>query len=89
MVQEERFDLMTREFPKQLDLAKFCIYGLSIVSASLFLFLPFINLLHPSPWQRWIGTIHDFGSLLAIATGNLAYMRYRAAVPLPTVSVLV
>jgi hypothetical protein len=117
VVQEERFDLMTREFPKQLDLAKVCIYGLSILSASLFLFLPFMNLLHPSPWQRWIGTIHGFGSLLAtvvavytghlafpllrgvgkilpqmrtltfwstviaflaIATGNLAYMRYRA-----------
>jgi len=50
VVQEERFDLRTRDFPKQLDLAKVCIYGLSILSASLFLFLPFINLLHPSPF---------------------------------------
>lgn len=104
-------------FPKQLDIAKISVYGLSILSAVLFLFLPFFNLLHPSPWQRWIGTIHGFGSLLAtvvavytghlafpllrgaskilpqmrtltfwssaiaflgIATGNLAYMRYRA-----------
>ena len=104
-------------FPKQLDIAQVCVYGLSILSAGMFLFLPFVNLLHPSPWQRWMGTIHGFGSLLAmvvmvyaghlafpllrgaskilpqmrtlsfwssvlsflaIATGNLAYMRYRA-----------
>lgn len=117
MVQQEQFDLEVREFLKQLDIAKVCVYGLSILSAGMFLFLPFVNLLHPSPWQRWIGTIHGFGSLLAtvvavytghlafpllrrvgkilpqmrtltfwstviaflaIATGNLAYMRYRA-----------
>jgi hypothetical protein len=48
-----------------LDIAKVCIYGLSSLSASLFLFLPFINLLHPSPWQRWMGTIHGFAALLA------------------------
>lgn len=104
-------------FPKQLDIAKVAVYGLSILSAGMFLFLPFFNLLHPSPWQRSIGTIHGVGALLAtvvavytghlafpllrgaskilpqmrtltfwssviaflgIATGNLAYMRYRA-----------
>jgi hypothetical protein len=104
-------------YPKQLDIAQVSIYGLSFLSAGLFLFLPFVNLLHPSPWQRWMGTIHGFGSILAmvvmvytghlafpllrgagkilpqmrtlafwssilsflaIATGNLAYMRYRA-----------
>jgi hypothetical protein len=104
-------------YPKQLDIAQVSIYGLSLLSAGLFLFLPFVNLLHPSPWQRWMGTIHGFGSILAmvvmvytghlafpllrgagkilpqmrtlafwssilsflaIATGNLAYMRYRA-----------
>jgi hypothetical protein len=104
-------------FPRQLDIATVCIYGLTILSMGLFLFLPFVNLLHPSPWQRWMGTIHGFASLLAmvvvsylghlafpllrgsskilvqmrtltfwttvlsflgIATGNLAYMRYRA-----------
>ncbi|MCZ8192604.1 MAG: hypothetical protein O9326_23535 [Microcystis sp. LE19-338.1B] len=105
------------DFPKTLDIATVCVYGLGILSAGLFLFLPFVNLLHPSPWQRWLGTIHGFGSLLAlvvivyaghlafpllrgsskllrqmrtltfwstvlaflaISTGNLAYMRYRA-----------
>lgn len=110
-------DSAATDFPKQLDIAKVAVYGLSILSAGLFLFLPFVNLLHPSPWQRWMGTIHGFGSLLAtivavyaghlafpllrgvgkilpqmrtltfwstgisflaIATGNLAYMRYRA-----------
>lgn len=104
-------------YPKQLDIAQVSIYGLSFLSAGLFLFLPFVNLLHPSYWQRWMGTIHGFGSILAmvvmvyaghlafpllrgagkilpqmrtlvfwssilsflaIATGNLAYMRYRA-----------
>jgi hypothetical protein len=106
-------------YPKQLDIAQVSIYGLSLLSAGLFLFLPFVNLLHPSPWQRWMGTIHGFGSILAmvvmvytghlafpllrgagkilpqmrtlafwssilsflaIATGNLAYMRYRAGI---------
>ncbi|MFO5472596.1 MAG: hypothetical protein ACLBM2_01520, partial [Dolichospermum sp.] len=38
-------------FPKQLDIAKVAVYGLSILSAGMFLFLPFFNLLHPSPWQ--------------------------------------
>jgi hypothetical protein len=105
------------EFPRQLDIATVSVYGLAILSAALFLFLPFVNLLHPSPWQRSIGTIHGCGALaativvvytghlafpllrgsskilpqmrtltfwstlvtfLAIATGNLAYMRYRA-----------
>ncbi len=116
----ESFDETTieREFPKQLDLAQVCIYGLSILSGGIFLFMPFFNLLHPSPWQRSLGAIHGFGSLLAtvvavytghlafhllsgsakilpqvraltfwatsiaflaIATGNWAYMRYRAA----------
>ncbi|WP_040630448.1 hypothetical protein [Fortiea contorta] len=116
-MREERFDLSKKDFPHQLDLATVCIYSLSILSTGLFLFLPLINLLHPSPWQRWIGTIHGFGSFLAtivavyaghlafpllrginkilpqmrtltfwstiiaflaIATGNLAYTRYRA-----------
>ena len=72
-----------REFPKQLDLAQVCIYGLSILSASTFLFLPFFNLLHPSPWQRSIGTIHSFGALLAtviaVYTGHLAFPLLRGS----------
>ena len=118
MLQETSpMDSNSHEFPKQLDIAKVAVYGLSILSAAMFMFLPFFNLLHPSPWQRWMGTIHGFGALLAtvvavytghlafpllrgaskilpqmrtltfwstvisflgIATGNLAYMRYRA-----------
>jgi hypothetical protein len=109
----------TTQFPRQLDIATVCIYGLAILSGGLFLFLPFVNLLHPSVWQRWMGTIHGFASLLSmvvivylghlafpllrgssklltqmrtltfwstvlaflgIATGNLAYMRYRAGI---------
>jgi hypothetical protein len=66
-----------KELPKSADLAQVCIYGLSFLSASLFLFLPFVNLLHPSPWQRSIGTIHSIAALLttivAAYTGHLAF----------------
>lgn len=117
MMEEKYTDLVSTEFPRQLDIAKTSVYGLSILSAALFLSLPFFNIFNPSPWQRWIGTVHGFGSLLStvvavytghlafpllrggskilpqmrtltfwstaiaflgIATGNLAYMRYRA-----------
>jgi hypothetical protein len=105
------------EFPRQLDIATVSVYGLAILSAGMFLFLPLVNLLHPSPWQRSLGFIHGLGAMLAtvviayaghlafpllrgsskilpqmrtltfwssvvaflaIATGNLGYMRYRA-----------
>ncbi|WP_013323465.1 hypothetical protein [Gloeothece verrucosa] len=114
---EEKQITAESEFPRQLDIAQVCVYGLSILSAVLFLSLPFANLLHPSPWQRSMGTIHSLAALLTtvitvytghlafpllrgvnkvlpqirtlsfwstiltflgIATGNLAYMRYRA-----------
>jgi hypothetical protein len=82
-----------RKFPKQLDLAQVCIYGLSILSAGVFLFLPFFNLLHPSPWQRSIGTIHSLGALLAtvlaVYTGHLAFPLLRgSAKSLPQVRTL-
>ncbi|MBD1213832.1 hypothetical protein H6G25_10965 [Dolichospermum sp. FACHB-1091] len=119
MVLDSGINSTSETFPKQLDIAKVAVYGLSILSAGMFLFLPFFNLLHPSPWQRSIGTIHGVGALLAtvvavytghlafpllrgaskilpqmrtltfwssviaflgIATGNLAYMRYRAGI---------
>jgi hypothetical protein len=68
---------IVKELPKSADLAQVCIYGLSFLSASLFLFLPFVNLLHPSPWQRSIGTIHSIAALLttivAAYTGHLAF----------------
>ncbi|CAD5982277.1 hypothetical protein PCC9214_04947 [Planktothrix tepida] len=73
----------TSNFPRSLDLATLCIYGLSILSAGLFLFLPFVNLLHPSPWQCSLGTLHGFGSLLAtvviVYTGHLAFSLLRGA----------
>ena len=74
---DKRTDLVKTEFPKPLDIAQVCVYGLSILSAALFLSLPLINVLHPSPWQRWIGTIHGFAALLstvvAVYTGHLAF----------------
>jgi hypothetical protein len=105
------------EIPRQLDIATMSVYGLAIISAGMFMFLPLVNLIHPSPWQRSIGFLHGSASLLTtivvayaghlafpllrgsakvlpamrtlsfwsslitflgIATGNLAYMRYRA-----------
>ncbi len=47
-----------QSFPRSLDIATVSIYGLAILSGALFLFLPLVNLLHPSPWQRWIGAAH-------------------------------
>jgi hypothetical protein len=109
----------TADFPRPLDIATVSTYGLAILSAGLFLFLPLVNLLHPSPWQRSIGTIHSSGAMMmtivtvytghlafpllrgsakilpqvrtltfwstvitaiALLTGNLAFMRYRAAI---------
>ena len=74
---------ISRELPRQLDLAQVCIYGLSLLSAGIFLFMPFFNLLNPSPWQRSIGAIHGFGSLLAtvvaVYTGHLAFPLLRGS----------
>lgn len=106
-------------FPRSIELATVCVYGLSILSAGLFLFLPLVNLLSPSPWQRSMGAVHGIAAMLAvlvisyaghlafpllrgvtkilpqmrtltfwssclafltIASGNWAYMRYRAPV---------
>lgn len=117
MVLENHVNSLRNDFPKQLDIATVCVYGLSILSTALFLFLPLVNLLSPSPWQRSMGAIHgiasllavlvisyaghmafpllrgvtkilpqvrtltfwaSFLSLLAIASGNWIYMRYRA-----------
>jgi hypothetical protein len=65
------------EFPRQLDIATASVYGLAILSGGLFLFLPLVNLLHPSPWQRSLGTIHSFSALLTTVvvayTGHLAF----------------
>lgn len=110
---------ISSQFPRPLDVATISVYGLAFLSAGLFLFLPFVNLIHPSPWQRSLGFIHGVGAMLTtvvvayaghlafpllrgsakilpqmrtltfwstvitalgIATGNLAYMRYRADV---------
>jgi hypothetical protein len=70
-------------FPRSLDIATVSVYGLAILSAGLFLFLPLVNLLHPSPWQRSLGTIHSFGALtttIVVAyTGHLAFPLLRGS----------
>jgi hypothetical protein len=76
-------ELSTSEFPRQLDIAAISVYGLAILSAGLFLFLPLVNLLHPSPWQRSLGTIHSFGALMTTVvvayTGHLAFPLLRGS----------
>ncbi len=76
-------ELAASEFPKQLDIATISVYGLAILSAGLFLFLPLVNLLHPSPWQRSLGTIHSFGALMTTVvvayTGHLAFPLLRGS----------
>jgi hypothetical protein len=69
-------DSVTSDLPKQLDIATVCIYGLSILSAGLFLFLPLVNLLSPSPWQRYMGAIHGTAALLAVVV--IAYAGHMA-----------
>jgi hypothetical protein len=62
---------------QQKDIATICIYSLSLLSAGLFLFLPLVNLLSPSPWQRYMGAIHGCASLFAVVViayaGHLAF----------------
>jgi hypothetical protein len=109
--------LAAEDFPRQLDIATVSVYGLATLSAGMFMFLPLVNLLHPSPWQRSFGFLHGAASMmttivvayaghlafpllrgsakvlpamrtlsfwssiitfLGIASGNFAYMRYRA-----------
>jgi hypothetical protein len=76
-------EITPSEFPRTLDIATVSVYGLAILSAGLFLFLPLVNLLHPSPWQRSLGTLHSFGALLTTIvvayTGHLAFPLLRGS----------
>jgi hypothetical protein len=64
--QDSTTHLVPSEIPKQLDIAQISVYRLRFLSAGLFLLLPLVNLLHPSPWQRWIRTIHGMGAMCAL-----------------------
>jgi len=91
--QDSTTNLVPSEFPKQLDIAQVSVYGLRFLSAGLFLFLPLVNLLHPSPWQRWIRTIHGIGAMCALLvmvyTGHLAFpLLWRAGKILPQMRTL-
>jgi hypothetical protein len=76
-------ELVPANFPRSLDIATVSVYGLAFLSAGLFLFLPLVNLLHPSPWQRSLGTIHSFGALTTTVvvayTGHLAFPLLRGS----------
>lgn len=76
-------DARSVEFPRQMDIAIICIYGLSLLSAGLFLFLPLVNLLSPSPWQRSMGAIHGTAALIATVVityaGHLAFPLLRGS----------
>jgi hypothetical protein len=70
-------------FPKPLDIAQVAVYGLSILSLGVFLFLPFVNLLHPNPWKQWMGIVHGLTAvlamILAVYTGHLAFPLLRGS----------
>jgi hypothetical protein len=77
------FPVAGKDFPRQLDIATVSIYGLAILSAGMFMFLPLANLLHPSPWQRSIGLLHGSASMLTTIvlayTGHLAFPLLRGS----------
>ena len=58
------------------------------MSAGLFLFLPLVNLLSLSPWQRYMGVIHGTASLFAIVViayaGHLAFLLLQGNVKILT-----
>lgn len=66
-----------KDFPRNADLATIAIYGLSLLSAAAFIFLPLVNFLHPSPWQRWMNGMHGMAAMLATVViayaGHLAF----------------
>jgi hypothetical protein len=82
-IQIEQSALQTEEFPRSFDIATVMVYGLAILSGGLFLFLPLVNLIHPSPWQRSIGMIHGFGAMMAtivtLYAGHLAFPLLRGS----------
>ena len=82
-VKSENPTAQTEEFPRSLDIATVMVYGLAILSGGLFLFLPLVNLIHPSPWQRSIGTIHSFGAMamtiVTVYVGHLAFPLLRGS----------
>ena len=59
------------------DIATVCVYGLSLLSAATFIFLPLVNFLHPSPWQRYMNGLHGLAAVLATVViayaGHLAF----------------
>lgn len=83
MVQYTRPKSTSADFPSRIDIATVCVYALSILSAGLFLFLPLVNLLSPSPWQRSMGAVHGIAALLATVVisyaGHLAFPLLRGA----------
>jgi hypothetical protein len=70
-------------FPRPLETARLSAYGLSILVIVVLLLLPFVNLLHPSPWQRSLGFWHGMISMLAVMlisyVGHLAFPLLRGS----------
>lgn len=75
--------IQTTKFPRTLDIATVSVYGLAILSALMFMFLPLVNLIHPSPWQRSFGMIHGMAAMMAtivtIYAGHLAFPLLRGS----------
>lgn len=75
--QGQHSQLPEPQLPLQADIARICVYGLSLLTAATFIFLPLVNFLHPSPWHRWMNGMHGMASILATVTiayaGHLAF----------------
>lgn len=69
--------LQSNDFLRNADIASVCIYGLSLLSAATFIFLPLVNFLHPSPWHRWMNGLHGMAAMLStvvvVYAGHLAF----------------
>jgi len=69
--------IASETFPRSADIAAICVYGLSLLTAATFVFLPLVNFLHPSPWQRWMNGMHGLAAMLATVAvayaGHLAF----------------
>lgn len=74
---EMAMETRDRSWLRNADIATNCVYGLSLLTAAAFLFLPLVNFLHPSPWHRWMNGLHGLAAMLATVivayAGHLAF----------------
>jgi hypothetical protein len=65
-------DSPAKSSPRRIDIVEVCIYTLAFLGTGMFLLIPLVNLLHPSPWMRSMGFLHGMGALLATVVASYA-----------------